>query len=184
MNYMYFLWNAEKFNFYVIYVDRSTTFIFVTTIRTWYKMPGWSVKDETVMMVMDPQMETKTCPRLVKEKWTETASGKIFSHMGRIKRIGAFKHEQNVLIQICMLMRKVSSGPLLSIHTFCSSQWFCLWSVMVRIRLCRYTGWSRHLLSAYARRQVFLWQGTCNKVFNLIFTLCTYVFQNYWKDWK
>ena len=36
------------------------------------------------------------------------------------KRKGFF--EQNVLIQIILRMRKVSSRPLLSIHSFCSIQ--------------------------------------------------------------
>ena len=43
----------------------------------------------------------------------------------RVKRKRAFKHAQNVRIHITLHMRKVSSGHLLSIETFCSSQWFC-----------------------------------------------------------
>ena len=35
---------------------------------------------------------------------------------------GVFEHAQNVQIQILMHMRKMSSGPLLSIYLFCSIQ--------------------------------------------------------------
>ena len=38
--------------------------------------------------------------------------------MGCIKQKSAFKHEQNEQIQIILNMCKVSSGRLLSIHTF------------------------------------------------------------------
>ena len=43
-----------------------------------------------------------------------------YSKMDRIKRKKGFEHVQNAQIQIILCMCKVSSGPLLSIHTFCS----------------------------------------------------------------
>ena len=45
----------------------------------------------------------------------------------------------------------VSYGPLLSILAFCSVQWFCQRTVKALIRLRGCTGWSGHLLSAYAQ---------------------------------
>ena len=44
---------------------------------------------------------------------------------GLLKWKSAFEHVQIVHIQIILHMRNVSSGPLLSIRTFCSVQWFC-----------------------------------------------------------
>ena len=41
------------------------------------------------------------------------------------QRKSAFEHAQNVQIQIILGICKVSSRPLLYIHTFCSIQWFC-----------------------------------------------------------
>ena len=43
--------------------------------------------------------------------------------MDSVKRKWAFEHAQNVQIRI--ILRKVSSGPLLSIYTFYSIQYFC-----------------------------------------------------------
>ena len=45
--------------------------------------------------------------------------------MGHVKQKSAFEHAQNVHIQIIPHMHKLSSGPLLSIDTFCNIQWFC-----------------------------------------------------------
>ena len=45
--------------------------------------------------------------------------------MGRVKQKGALEYAQSMQIQIILCMNKVSSGPLLSIHTFFSSQRFC-----------------------------------------------------------
>ena len=45
--------------------------------------------------------------------------------LGRAKRKRAFEHAQNAQIQIILCMRKVSSGPLLSIRIFWNNQWFC-----------------------------------------------------------
>ena len=36
-----------------------------------------------------------------------------------------FEYAQNVQMKIILRMRKISLGPLLSIHTFNSIQWFC-----------------------------------------------------------
>ena len=41
---------------------------------------------------------------------------------GHVMRKSVFKHAQNTQIQIILRMRKVSSGPLLSIYTFNSIQ--------------------------------------------------------------
>ena len=49
----------------------------------------------------------------------------MWKYMDYIKWKSAFEHVQNAKIQIILHMRKVSSEPLLSIHTFCTSQWFC-----------------------------------------------------------
>ena len=50
-----------------------------------------------------------------------------WEHMGSIERTSVFEHVQNAHIQITLPMCKVTSGSLLSIHTFCiySIQWFC-----------------------------------------------------------
>ena len=40
--------------------------------------------------------------------------------MGPIKRKSALEHVQNAQIQLILHMHKVSSGPVLSVHTFCS----------------------------------------------------------------
>ena len=59
-------------------------------------------------------------------------------------------------------MHKLSSGHLLSIETFCSSQWFWLLAAKALIRLRGCAIWSGPLLSAYARRLVFAWLGPYN----------------------
>ena len=45
--------------------------------------------------------------------------------MGHVKPNSAFEHAHNAHSQIILRMRKVSSGPLLSIRLFCSIQWLC-----------------------------------------------------------
>ena len=74
--------------------------------------------------------------------------------MGSVSRKSAFEHEQ---------MGKGSSGQVLSIDTFYSSQWFCNPIVKALIRLHSCLGQSGPLLSAYARRPIFPWHGhmTC-----------------------
>ena len=42
----------------------------------------------------------------------------MLNEMDRVKQKCAFEHVQNMQIQIILHMRKVLSGPLLSIHTF------------------------------------------------------------------
>ena len=49
----------------------------------------------------------------------------LSEYMRRVKRKDALEHAQNAQIQIILRMLKVSSGPLLSINTFCTIQWFC-----------------------------------------------------------
>ena len=44
----------------------------------------------------------------------------IVSELGSVKRKRAFEHVQYAQVRIILLMRKVSSGPLLSIHIFCN----------------------------------------------------------------
>ena len=66
--------------------------------------------------------------------------------MGGAKQKSAFRHAQN-LIQIILRMRKIS-WILLSIHTFCSIQWFCLRRVKALIRLRTCAVWSGPSLSA------------------------------------
>ena len=44
-------------------------------------------------------------------------------YIGRAKRTSSFEHAQNAQIQIILRMHKISPGPLLSIHIFCSIQW-------------------------------------------------------------
>ena len=57
---------------------------------------------------------------------------------GRVKRKSALKHAQHEQIQIILRMRKVSF--LLSIHTFCSIQWFYWWTVKALVRLRGFAG--------------------------------------------
>ena len=47
-----------------------------------------------------------------------------FYCMGKVKRKSALEHAQNVQIQIILRMRNVYAS-LVSIRSFCSSQWFC-----------------------------------------------------------
>ena len=83
----------------------------------------------------------------------------IVTKINTLNLISAFIHEHNTLIQIILHMRKMSSGSLLSIHTFCSIQWFCYGAVKALIRLRGCAGWSGPSLSAYARRHVFACRG-------------------------
>ena len=62
---------------------------------------------------------------------------------------------QYTQIQIILRMRKVSSGPLLSIHTFCSRHWFCKRTVKILIDCVECTGWSGPALSACALKTGF-----------------------------
>ena len=55
-------------------------------------------------------------------------------------------------------MRKVSSGPLLSIDTFHSVQWFWQGTAIALIRLRGCSSWSGLSLSTYARRHIFAWR--------------------------
>ena len=50
----------------------------------------------------------------------------------------------------------------LSVETFKSIQWFCLWTAKALIRLSRCAGRSGHLLSTNARRHIFAWCGPFN----------------------
>ena len=45
--------------------------------------------------------------------------------MDHAKWKSAFENAQCTQIQNILRMQQVLSGPLLSIHTFCSIQWFC-----------------------------------------------------------
>ena len=87
-------------------------------------------------------------------------------HMDCVKRKGVFKHARNSKIQIILRMRNVSSGHLLSFHTFCSIQWFCWRTVKTLIRLRGCAVWSGSSLSAYARKLIFAWRGqsTCSSI--------------------
>ena len=76
--------------------------------------------------------------------------------MGRAKRKSAFEHAQNVQIHIILRMRKVSFGRLLSIHTFCSIQWFILLAVGEGPdQTARMRRLIRHSLSTYAWWHIF-----------------------------
>ena len=67
------------------------------------------------------------------------------------------EHAQNVRIHIIQRMSKISSGPLLSNHTFYSIQWFCEVKALIRQGGC--AGCSGPPLSAHAQRYVFAWHG-------------------------
>ena len=54
---------------------------------------------------------------------------------GPFERKRPFEHAQNAQIATILRKRKVSSGPLLSIHTFFSINNFCKWKVKALIRL-------------------------------------------------
>ena len=75
----------------------------------------------------------RLCP-----KWYVTTSVMQYLYMGRVKRKSVFKHALNAQIQIVLRMRKVLSGPLLSTHTFFSSQWFCYRTVkaLIAVHIC------------------------------------------------
>ena len=47
---------------------------------------------------------------------------KCLLHLGHVKRKIAFKHVQNAQIQIILRLRKISPGPVFTIHTFCNIQ--------------------------------------------------------------
>ena len=72
----------------------------------------------------------------------------------------SLRTRQNVVIQILLDICKVSTGPLLSIHTFCSIQWFCYQTVKALIRLCICTVWSEPWLSAYDWRHILAGLGS------------------------
>ena len=76
---------------------------------------------------------------------------------GHIKQKCAFQHAQISQNQTILCMGKALSGPLLSIHTFCSIQWFYQRTVLALISRCRCTGWSGSSLSTYTWRHVFTW---------------------------
>ena len=59
-------------------------------------------------------------------------------------------------IHIILHMGKVSYRHLHSIGIFFSIQWFCLQTLKGLIRLCGCAGLSRHSLSAYAKRHIFI----------------------------
>ena len=62
--------------------------------------------------------------RIVVTVVTKTNTKRVEREIGQVKRKSAFKYAQNAQIQIILRMRKVSSGPLLDIRTFCNTQWF------------------------------------------------------------
>ena len=76
----------------------------------------------------------------------------------------AFEQAQDAQIQIFLHMCKVSSGPLLSIHTrtFCNIQWFSSRTGRALIRLRGCAGWYGPSLCGYAQRYVFEWRGQNN----------------------
>ena len=49
----------------------------------------------------------------------------VFHKMGQVMWKCALEHAKNAQNQIILCVHKVSSEPLLSIHTFWSIQWFC-----------------------------------------------------------
>ena len=64
--------------------------------------------------------------------------------MGRAMQKVPLNTRKNVLIHFILHMRKVSSGPLLSIEIFCGIQSFSLRTANTLIRLSAYAG--RHVL--------------------------------------
>ena len=91
--------------------------------------------------------------------WSYFRKGNTIFKWAASSEKSASKYVQKVRIHIILHMRKVSSGPLLSIHTLCSIQCFCWWTVKTVIRLRGCAGWSGPSLSAFARKQVFAWRG-------------------------
>ena len=78
--------------------------------------------------IINMNIQRMYCPmicqrRKKKEKKNEIVMNHFMNNFGRNKRKSAFEHAQNAQIQIILHMRKASSGPLLSISTFCSIQW-------------------------------------------------------------
>ena len=100
---------------------------------------------------------------VIKRLWCSSAEKKVklitFPSWVQSNKKSALEHFQNAEIQIILGMCKVSFGPLLSIHTFCSVQWICKQTVMALIRLCRWAEWPGPLLSAHARRHFFKWRS-------------------------
>ena len=74
---------------------------------------------------MNPSLPEAPKEAVGNKLWKNETAHSFYRHMGRVKRKSAFEHTQNAQIQIILSMHKVSSGPLLSIYTFCSIQWFC-----------------------------------------------------------
>ena len=54
--------------------------------------------------------------------WDSSSEKYLFKPAQNVRILYLFKHAKNVRIHIILHMRKVSSGPLLSSHTFCSIQ--------------------------------------------------------------
>ena len=106
---------------------------------------------------MDPN--NRVIKRLWCSLWQEKNNN--ISYMGSAKQ-NCLEYAQNVRIHIILHMPNVSSGHLLSIETFCSIQWFCLWTVKAWIRLHRCAVWSGlHCphIPALARRHIYARRG-------------------------
>ena len=76
----------------------------------------------------------------------------IFNRPRQAKKCLRAHDAQNVRIHIILQVCKVSSGPLLSINTFYSIQWFWQRTTEALIRLRFGAVWSRPSLSAHASK--------------------------------
>ena len=100
---------------------------------------------------------SSNCPHLVKHKPYDICTDKDKSVHRSVwaassKKVRASMRKMHE--QIILRMRKVLSGSLHSIHTFCSIQWFCYRTVKTLIRLRGSAGLSGPSLSAYAQIHV------------------------------
>ena len=59
--------------------------------------------------------------KIKQSRWSES-----INYVGRVKWKSTFEPEQTAQIHIILSIPEVSPGPLLSIHTFCSIEWFSL----------------------------------------------------------
>ena len=99
--------------------------------------------------IQENEMHSYTCTNICKKSSAHPRSLSTSFIEKKIKLlIGPRKAKQCLRtrvkwqIQINLRMQKVSSGSLLSIHTFCSIQWFCLRTLRDPIRLRGCAGWS------------------------------------------
>ena len=125
-------------------------------------MKSWKTKCQR-----DPGSWTyAVCKRLLLLPMTVKESRSKFHLMRPILR----QNMKNIIKQIvqsnmCNLMRRFRSSCSWAefhlVHTLCSIQWFCRWTVKALIRLCKCAGWSWHSLPAFAKTRFCMARPMC-----------------------